>query len=1146
MVTVCHREVGVRVSRTTSGFVGAVRRWAATDGTRAAVTWLTDLDAPPVATTFAELDAQAVRVAAAVRAATRPGDRILLLMPPGPEFVAVFLGCLYAGRIAVPAYPALHSPESLAVAARICADCEPALAWVPDAATADRVARNLGIPAEWRADPGRADEPGADVETSPVAFLQYTSGSTSDPRGVVVSHDNLRANLASIADTFRHDRDEIILSWLPAYHDMGLIGNILHPLNLGAGSILCAPLSFIRRPLSWLSAIDRLNVTTSGAPNFAYDLVAAAVERHGVPPVDLSRWRIAYSGAEPVVPQTMRRFAELLAPVGFDTAAFRPCYGLAEATLLVTCTDGGAGVRSRTAGDGTSAVACGQPRGCEVVVTDEHDAPLPDGRIGQIRVSGDSVAAGYWGRLGEDTFAGPVNGRDGRWLRTGDLGFLAAGELHVAGRSKDVIIVRGRNHYPHDIELLATRMVPALRQGHVVAMPAAGGEGVVIAGETWPGKTVTPSDRSRLGAAVAAEFGLVVRDVVTVRRAGIPRTTSGKLRRAETRRRYEAGEYGSPNRPVAAPETIASLVTAAVDGPVAPDQALVDGGLDSLRAVWLAGALSSQVGVEVSVRDLLSGMTPAELAGHPAGPAPLPAPDAGNPEQLSAAQRALVFLDQLHPGSDEYAISLAWELDGACDAAAFERALRAAVLAQPQLCRRIVRGRSGFESQPVPDHLLRAGTALLPVPVREERLPQHLTDAAALPFSLAEGPLVRLHRWRTGLRDVYQLTVHHVVSDLWSIGLLFEDVADRYERARRGADPSVSPAADRYPDYVARQRAYLAGPAATERDAQLRALIPEGHGVLNVRTDHPRGPQRQPRTGRVRLRLSDEVSRALAATDHVALLTAVWGICLGRYGGGDPVVIGTPVTGRIAGADAVVAGLCTNTAPIAVRAQPDRPLADLVRDVRGQILAGVSAGHHPLARAVEVLRPARALGRNPLVESLVTVQESPIRGLPHLMSALADGTWIELGSLRLRNVPVVPRSCRYDLDLVVTPRPAGGHQLTLDYALGLFEAATAERILHTYAAMVAAAVTPGAQVVGDVFVLSDGDRQMYDTAARSVSPPHPAPAVDLVRRHAATAAQAPALISGGEAVDFATFADRVEHLAGALRAAASDARGSRR
>jgi nonribosomal peptide synthetase protein BlmVI len=381
-----------------------------------------------------------------------------------------------------------------------------------------------------------------------------------------------------------------------------------------------------------------------------------------------------------------------------------------------------------------------------------------------------------------------------------------------------------------------------------------------------------------------------------------------------------------------------------------------------------------------------------------------------------------------------------------------------------------------------------------------------------------------------------------LATDLWSLGLLFDDVAARYPD-----DGITAPIVDRYPAYVADQERYLRSAAASERDDYLRRLIPAGHPPLDIRTDRPRGPRRDPRAARVRAILPADVCTALAERDQVALLTALWGVCLHRYGAPGPVVVGVPVAGRPSGSHATIGGLCTNTVPLAITVDPAEPLDALAGATRAQLLAGVGAGIYPLARAVKVLRPARVAGRMPLVETLVVVQESPVHRAPDLMAALADGDWVNLGELRLRPIEVPRRTCRYDLDLVVTPRPRGGYLVTLDYAAHLFDQGTAEGILATYTAMVAAAAT--GRTVADTFVLPPEQRAHYDLAGRPggrrevpVSDhPDQVLAADLLTGVATETPHNLAVSDGAIEIDFAEFTARVDRLAAVL-AEAGDAR----
>lgn len=339
--------------------VSAVRRHATATPHRVALTWLTGFT-DPLDITYGELDDTAAAVAAALRARVGVGDRVLVVRPPGLDFVTVFLGCLYAECVPIPVYPLLDNDDNVATVRRVLADSGAAVAWAGDETIADVVGRTLDVSTLWAVSADR-HRPDGTLAANRLAFLQYTSGSTGHPRGVMVGHGNLTANLAAIRTAFRHDADSVVLSWLPAYHDMGLIGNILHPLHTGCHAYLASPLDFLRQPLRWPTAIARYHVTTSGAPNFAYDLVVRAAA-DGSPELDLSTWRTAYCGAEPVSHLTLRRFADLLAPHGFRREAFVPCHGLAEATLLVTSADVGEGLTVRPG----PVVSCGTPRDCRV------------------------------------------------------------------------------------------------------------------------------------------------------------------------------------------------------------------------------------------------------------------------------------------------------------------------------------------------------------------------------------------------------------------------------------------------------------------------------------------------------------------------------------------------------------------------------------------------------------------------------------------------------------------------------------------------------------------------------------------------------------------------------------------------------------
>ena len=421
------------------------------------------------------------------------GERALLLYPAGLEFIVGFFGCLYAGVVAVPVYPPRRNRSMERIQA-IADDAEAKVALTTDTVLG-RVERLIdetphlkqlawldtchvpdGLDAQWR-------QP--DIHGETLAFLQYTSGSTGTPKGVMLNHASLVHNSALIAHAFEHTRSSVGVFWLPSYHDMGLIGGILQPIYIGRTNVLMSPMTFLQKPFRWLSAISRFRATTSGGPNFAYQHCIDKITPEQRKQLDLSGWKVAFNGAEPVRAETLRRFAEAFAPCGFRPESFYPCFGLAEATLIVSGgrTTAPPVIRSfdaealtlgeaREVGSGVGAsrdlVGCGEtlPDQKIVIANPETKSTCPPDEIGEIWVSGPSMAQGYWKRpdVTEAMFrAHLADTGEGPFLRTGDLGFMLDGELFITGRLKDLIILRGVNLYPQDIELTVFRCHPRLR-----------------------------------------------------------------------------------------------------------------------------------------------------------------------------------------------------------------------------------------------------------------------------------------------------------------------------------------------------------------------------------------------------------------------------------------------------------------------------------------------------------------------------------------------------------------------------------------------------------------------------------------------------------------------------------------------------------
>ncbi len=559
----------------TDTLVALLRQRAWTHSDETAYTYLREGDGAEQTLSYGELETRARAIAARLQAWDMAGQRAVLLYQPGLEFIAAFFGCLYAGVIAAPVY-APRRNGSLERVHSVTRDSAARVMLTTSQVLANFDARRLLPPSgrapHWLAtDTVESDEGVAWVDShaegDDLAFLQYTSGSTAAPKGVMLSHINLLHNLRLIHARFGCSEESRGVIWLPPYHDMGLIGGVLVPLYGGFPVVLMSPVTALQRPLRWLQAISKYRATISGGPNFAYELCLNKIKPEQREGLDLSSWQVAFNGAEPLRGETLERFAATFAPCGFRTQAWYPCYGLAEATLFVT----GAAlsvppqVRNFDAANlevglaveveaPTSPVrrlvGSGRPSASEAVVIVDaatHTA-LPPGAVGEIWVAGPSVARGYWQRHEEskESFGARVRGEEGSYMRTGDLGFMHEGELYVTGRSKELIIIRGHNHYPQDIELTAARSHSALADGRGAAFAVDGdGEEQLVLVHEVDRHAAEESYHEIIAAvrgAISQEHQLQTRDIVLVKRGVIPVTSSGKVQRNACRARWLARE----------------------------------------------------------------------------------------------------------------------------------------------------------------------------------------------------------------------------------------------------------------------------------------------------------------------------------------------------------------------------------------------------------------------------------------------------------------------------------------------------------------------------------------------------------------------------------------------------------------------------
>ncbi|SOZ10553.1 condensation domain-containing protein [Cupriavidus taiwanensis] len=1064
---------------------------------------------------YAALDARVRALAAHLAAQAEPGARALLLMDSGIDYVTAFFACLYAGLVAVPAFePGAVRSAQVARLRAIAADAEPALLLTTGAQARDHaealaeiasgaavVAADATLPAaaqSWQPYPARAET---------LAFLQYTSGSTASPKGVMVSHGNVMANEVAIAEGMRVGPGDVMVSWLPLYHDMGLIGGLLQPVHSGIPVVLMSPQFFLERPVRWLQAISRHRGTLSGGPDFAFRLCVERVRDSHLAGLDLSSWAVAYSGAEPVRADTLRAFVDRFAPAGFREQALYPCYGLAEATLFATGSERGAGMVStrfdaaalargnaQPSQDGMELVGCGFPRaGHAVRITGADRQALPDGQIGEIEIAGPSLCGGYWRNAEASAAAYGDDAGAGRWLRTGDLGLWHGGQLYIAGRRKDVIIVRGQNLYPQDIERAVEDQVPAARRGRVAAFAADGpdGEGIGIAVE------ISRPDQKRVGhvalvqalaQAVGNACGEPLAVALLLNPGGLPKTTSGKLQRSACRAGWlddsldacavwAHGSFARGGMAAADPapaqalaprgETERALAALWQEllgiAPAGRDAHFFASGGNSLTAARLVARLREQYGAAVPMRlpfehPTLQACAAAldQLQGA-AGEAPL-APVPRLPQMpLAPAQQRLWLTDRIAAEADRWTYNMAGglRLTGALDTAALHAALNALVARHE-----ILRTSYPADAQGTPYARIEAELALelsfsdlsaLSAAQRDAALQELAEGQARTPFDLARAPLLRARLVRMAEDDhALLLTLHHIVGDGWSVAILLDTLAAAYNAARAGVAPDWQPLPIQYADYAAHQRAADTDPQQQADADYWRAALRDAPKLPTLPTPNRRPPVASSDGAAccttlptALLAQADALAQAHGASRYMVLL-AVFHALLHRVGGAEDQLVGIDVAGRPRRELEELVGFFVNVLPLRAQCHGGLRFAELLAQVRTRTLAAFDHQSLPFERIVEAAGVPRERAWHPLVQVLFVQQNTPAQAR-------------QFDGLHAARLPPPVHAAKFDLAVFLEPCD-DGLRAEWVYATALFPRAAMQRLADAYGAVLAQAL----------------------------------------------------------------------------------------
>ncbi|HSE18779.1 MAG TPA: amino acid adenylation domain-containing protein [Pyrinomonadaceae bacterium] len=1126
--------------------VELLRSRAETEGHRKLYTFLSEGATPDRSLTYAELDQRARTIGACLQDVNARGQRVLLLFPPGLDYIAAFFGCLYANAIAVPAYPPRQNrnldrlrkvvydarPAIALTTQTVMTEIESGLAEYPDLKAlkwiaADQLASYWSW--EWR---------DLNPDPSTLAFLQYTSGSTGNPKGVMVSHGNLLHNEGLIQRAFGQSPSSIIVGWLPLFHDMGLIGNVIQPLYAAAECVLFSPMSFLQRPFRWLETISTYRATTSGGPNFAYDLCVRKIKPEERETLDLSSWTVAFNGAEPVRTDTLDRFCAAFEPCGFRREAFFPCYGLAEATLFVS---GGPGNRKPVVRefqraaldqhqvaaaasdekDVRSLVGCGYAPEHQVVIADpESHAVCKRGHVGEVWVSSESVAQGYWNQTEESDriFRAHLDTGDGPYLRTGDLGFIDGGQLYVTGRLKDLIIIRGRNCYPEDIEHTLGHCHRALRPGEGVVFSAdiEGEERLIVVHEVardYRGNDlpkVVDSIRSR----VAEEHDLQLFHVALIQTGTLLRTSSGKIRRQAMKKVFLEGkirvlyqwQYSQQQEmEIVAPaaldleaacEWIAVKVAAVVG--VTRDQIdcnkpIVQYGMDSLASMELAHSIEANLGAVLPVTTLLSDLSISEIAQRvldqcgraddriTVQPAVI-SPEIAFP--LSEGQAALWFLHRLAPQSAAYNVVGGARLRGEVDVAGLQRAFQALVDRHPILRARF-EARGGQPVQVIQENVTLFFHEDDVSSLSEDDLRARVAVEARRPFDLEHGPLIRLALFtRAGGDRLLMLVAHHIVIDMWSVAVLVSELKSIYEAAARGGAATLPPLEFSYRDFVIWQQQELAGPQGQQLQQYWQKELSGELPVLNLNTDHSRpylqtfeGASESIRLDNKTVNQLQELARANVLSTH-SLLLAAYAALLYRHTNQEEVIVGCPVSGRTDRRFQSLVGYFVNPAPVRIRLNERMTFRQLLAEVRETVQRALTHQAYPFARIVEDVCSDRDPSRSPVFQTTF-VFEQPPHFIDRSLSAFVLGeeqAQLSLGPLALESVKIDQAISQFDLSMLVAPFEED-LLVALQYNTSLFEPSTIKKMLGHFSVLLDEVAARPDQRILDLPVLTKEEQQ---------------------------------------------------------------------
>lgn len=1095
-----------------------------------AFTYLED-NGNPSQLCFAELHQSALSICHHLLDHVSPGESVVLLFDQGLEYIQSFLGCLYAGVVAVPLYPPKNNKNTTRVLAVI-EDCNTKLALTSSAlkpflekeleslAILDFEECINSIPNNHRNLP----------KSEQLAFLQYTSGSTGSPKGVMVCHGNILANLASLKKATGCSSHDVFCNWLPLFHDLGLVNTLLLPVYLGAHSIIMSPARFIKRPLAWIEAIHQNKASICGAPNFAFDYCLTRIQQDDLTDLDLSSWRIAFNAAEPIDTNTLQKFSNLCEKTGFQETAFYPSYGMAEATVFIS---GGLPTASIIAPSFSSEalqrgeaevvshsqkkqalVACGTAQSNHTIkiVSPQSMVELPKGQVGEIWFSGPSVAKGYWNapEKTKEVFGARLKNDSRKYLRTGDLGFIHQNELFISGRLKDILIIKGRNYYPQDIEKMAYEACTGLSQGGGVAFEL-NGKAILIqeVSRRYQKKLDYQQACKSIQANVFEAFEILLEDIVFIKSGQLNKTSSGKVQRNLTKKRYLSQTF----------ESLSSLKELNSQQPsqfVAPSNDLekqlcelwqevlgiqriginenfLSLGGHSLLAVQLVSKIRSKWNCDVSIRSLFEHQTIRSLAHvittSQVNSIPLvkKAP-LGNQLPLSHMQQSLWLLDHISPETSQYNLFKIFQIEGKLDVTAITLAFQTLIKRHHILRTTIHLTESGEPIQAIQtNHQLTVpliDLTGLSNEAQKQATTHYIKEEASQTFNLSTDLMLRVKILRCADQSYLLLvTIHHIAFDGWSQGILTNELSILYQ-AYLNETPFPLPELEiQYADYANWQRHWLQGEILGNYlrfwEERLQGL-PKVH---NLPLDYPR-PAVQRHEGATHYQILNaellERLNTLAHTHDATLfmvLHTAFAILLSRHSNENDIAIGTVVANRNQAELAPLVGLFINTLVLRTDLSDDPNFVTLLQRSKEYLLNAYDYQQLPFEKLKDHLQPDRNLNHSPLFQVLLTLQNNVASKL-------------ELSGLTLNEIDYSPNVAKYDLALNVVEKKDGLY-LNWEYATALFDSSTIQRMAKHFAILLRGILSDPQTKASEIPILTFEEEQQLLMWTEGKIPPDP-------------------------------------------------------